>query len=118
MQKVMEPSKKVEQIMVNHVEMLFGVAVKFTQNVGDAERLTRKTIAQALQSPEQFEDAPYPKRELLNIMRGNIGASFVERLFASDNVMRAGAVIAQGASAKNGLVKGSSNARKCVPCGA
>jgi hypothetical protein len=112
----MEPSKKLEQVMVDHVEMLFGVAVRFTQDVGEAERLTRKTIAQALQCPEQFEDVSFPKRDLLKMMRNNIGASFVERLFANDSAVHAMALMPGKASRKKGIATGLYIRRECVSC--
>lgn len=58
-----------EQRLLDHVEMLYGVALKLTHNPWDAERITRVTMLQAWHWRNERNDKRSLKAELLKLLR-------------------------------------------------
>jgi uncharacterized protein (DUF2267 family) len=58
-----------EQRLLDHVEMVYAVALKLTRDPQDAERIARSTLLQAWHSRDKWEDARSLKAELLKLLR-------------------------------------------------
>lgn len=74
-------SVRVEDMLCEHTEMLFSVAMQLTRTCWKAERLTRITLCQVLHAPELLEDVQYPKPVLLSLLRNNFIQYQREQLF-------------------------------------
>lgn len=62
-------SKEFEQLVIDHMDMLYAVALRLTRNVTDAHDLTQNTIVKALRFHGKFEKGTYIKAWLLTILR-------------------------------------------------
>lgn len=62
-------SKKFEQLVLEHMDMLYGVALKLTRNPADAQDLTQNTVVKALRFHSKFQAGTYIKAWLLTILR-------------------------------------------------
>ena len=68
-----------DALVLEHLEMLFAVALKLTRNVLDAQDLTQTTLLKAMRFHQRFEKGTYIKAWLLTILRNtgtNIAPSF------------------------------------------
>lgn len=61
-----------EQQLLDHVEMLYAVALKLTANSWDAERITRTTMQQAWQWRDSWDGQRHLKAELLKLLRQTV----------------------------------------------
>lgn len=64
-----ERSKEFEQNVLEHIDMMYAVALKLTRNVADAQDLTQNTLVKALRFHEKFQEGTYIKAWLLTILR-------------------------------------------------
>jgi len=55
--------------LLDHVEMLYRIALKFTLNPWDAEHITRNTLCQAWHCRERLDGSPHLKAELVKLLR-------------------------------------------------
>lgn len=62
-------SAEYEQLVLEHVDMLYAVALSLTRNPVDAEDLTQNTLVKALRFHEKFREGTYIKAWLLTILR-------------------------------------------------
>lgn len=58
-----------DNLVLEHLDMLYAVAMSLTRNVADAQDLTQNTILKALRFHEKFEKGTYMKAWLLTILR-------------------------------------------------
>lgn len=64
-----ERSPEFDELVLEHLEMLFAVAMKLTRNVLDAQDLTQTTLLKAMRFHQRFEKGTYIKAWLLTILR-------------------------------------------------
>ena len=64
-----ERSREFDDLVLEHLEMLFAVALRLTRNVLDAQDLTQATLLKALRFHKGFEKGTYIKAWLLTILR-------------------------------------------------
>ncbi len=62
-------SREFEQQVLEHVDMLYAVALRLTRNPADAEDLTQNTFVKALRFHDKFKEGTYIKAWLLTILR-------------------------------------------------
>ncbi len=58
-----------EKLVLEHLDMLYAVALRLTRNTADAQDLTQNTVVKALRFHEKFEEGTYIKAWLLTILR-------------------------------------------------
>ena len=64
-----ERSPEFEAQVLEHLDMLYAVALKLTRNTSDAQDLTQNTAVKALRFHHKFEEGTYIKAWLLTILR-------------------------------------------------
>lgn len=67
-----DPSKRsedFEQLVLEHMDMLYAVALRLTRNTADAQDLTQNTVVKALRFHANFREGTYIKAWLLTILR-------------------------------------------------
>jgi RNA polymerase sigma-70 factor, ECF subfamily len=62
-------SKDFEKLVLEHLDMLYAVALRLTRNATDAQDLTQNTVVKALRFHNRFKDGTYIKAWLLTILR-------------------------------------------------
>lgn len=62
-------SPEFEQLVLDHMDMLYAVALRHTRNTADAADLTQNTVLKALRFHDKFETGTYIKAWLLTILR-------------------------------------------------
>ena len=62
-------SREFEQQVLEHVDMLYAVALRLTRNPADADDLTQNTFVKALRFHDKFKEGTYIKAWLLTILR-------------------------------------------------
>lgn len=62
-------SKEFEDLVLQHLDMLYPVALHLTRNAADAQDLTQNTIVKALRFHDKFQESTYIKAWLLTILR-------------------------------------------------
>lgn len=62
-------SEQFEQLVLEHLDMLYAVALRLTRNPTDAQDLTQNTIVKALRFHDKFKQGTYIKAWLLTILR-------------------------------------------------
>lgn len=62
-------SKEFERAVIEHMDMLYAVALRYTRNAPDALDLTQNTVLKALRFHDKFEKGTYIKAWLLTILR-------------------------------------------------
>jgi len=68
-EKGSERSPEFEQQVLEHLDMLYAVALKLTRNASDAQDLTQNTAVKALRFHDKFKQGTYIKAWLLTILR-------------------------------------------------
>ncbi len=65
------PSRSIEfeQLVLEHLDMLYAVALKLTRNAADAEDLVQNALVKALRFHDKFKEGTYIKAWLLTILR-------------------------------------------------
>jgi RNA polymerase sigma-70 factor, ECF subfamily len=62
-------SHEFEQLVLDHLDMLYAVALRLTRNTADAQDLTQNTVVKALRFHSNFREGTYIKAWLLTILR-------------------------------------------------
>lgn len=62
-------SPEFEKQVLEHMNMLYAVALRLTRNATDAQDLTQSTVVKALRFHDRFKDGTYIKAWLLTILR-------------------------------------------------
>ena len=62
-------SPEFEKLVLEHLDMLYAVALRLTRNTTDAQDLTQNTVVKALRFHTRFEKGTYIKAWLLTILR-------------------------------------------------
>lgn len=62
-------SKQFENLVLEHLDMLYAVALRLTRNAADAQDLAQNTVVKALRFHDRFKDGTYIKAWLLTILR-------------------------------------------------
>ena len=62
-------SKEFENLVLEHIDLLYAVALRLTRNPADAEDLTQNTFVKALRFHDKFKKGTYIKAWLLTILR-------------------------------------------------
>lgn len=62
-------SKEFEQLVLEHLDMLYAVALRLTRNPADAQDLTQNCVVKALRFHSKFQAGTYIKAWLLTILR-------------------------------------------------
>lgn len=62
-------SEAFEKLVLEHMNMLYAVALRLTRNPMDAQDLTQNTVVKALRFHDHFKDGTYIKAWLLTILR-------------------------------------------------
>ena len=62
-------SKEFESLVLEHLDMMYTVALRLTRNAMDAQDLTQNTVVKALRFHDKFEKGTYIKAWLLTILR-------------------------------------------------
>lgn len=62
-------SPEFEKLVIEHMDMLYAVALRHTRNPADASDLTQNTVLKALRFHDKFEKGTYIKAWLLTILR-------------------------------------------------
>ena len=62
-------SQEFEQLVLEHMDMLYAVALRLTRNPADAQDLTQNTVVKALRFHDKFKKGTYIKAWLLTILR-------------------------------------------------
>lgn len=64
-----ERSRDFENLVMEHLDMLYAVALRLTRNTADAQDLTQNTVVKALRFHDKFQKGTYIKAWLLTILR-------------------------------------------------
>ena len=67
--RMAERPKDFDELILEHLEMLYAVALRLTRNPTDAQDLTQNTVLKALRFHDRFERGTYIKAWLLTILR-------------------------------------------------
>jgi RNA polymerase sigma-70 factor (ECF subfamily) len=62
-------SAEFEHLVLEHMDMLYAVALKLTRNATDAEDLVQNAVVKALRFHDKFKEGTYIKAWLLTILR-------------------------------------------------
>lgn len=62
-------SPEFEELVLQHLDMLYAVALRLTRNPTDAQDLAQNTIVKALRFHDKFQEGTYIKAWLLTILR-------------------------------------------------
>jgi len=62
-------SKEFEDLVLEHMDMLYAVALRLTRNPSDAQDLTQNTVVKALRFHNKFKKGTHIKAWLLTILR-------------------------------------------------
>jgi RNA polymerase sigma-70 factor (ECF subfamily) len=62
-------SRDFEELVLQHMDMLYAVALRLTRNPTDAQDLTQNTVVKALRFHDKFQKGTYIKAWLLTILR-------------------------------------------------
>lgn len=62
-------SEEFEKMVLEHLNMLYAVALRLTRNTMDAQDLTQNAVVKALRFHDKFQDGTYIKAWLLTILR-------------------------------------------------
>lgn len=62
-------TKEFENLVLEHLDMMYAVALRLTRNSADAQDLTQNTLVKALRFHSKFKEGTYIKAWLLTILR-------------------------------------------------
>jgi len=62
-------SKDFEELVLEHLDMVYAVALRLTRNTTEAQDLTQNTVVKALRFHNKFQQGTYIKAWLLTILR-------------------------------------------------
>ena len=85
-----------EKLVLEHMGMLYAVALRLTRNATDAQDLTQTTVVKALRFHDRFKDGTYIKAWLLTILRNTFINDYRRRARRPDFVELTGSEAAAG----------------------
>ena len=85
-----------EKLVLEHMNMLYAVALRLTRNATDAQDLTQTTVVKALRFHDRFKDGTYIKAWLLTILRNTFINDYRRRARRPDFVELTGSEAAAG----------------------
>ncbi|GMU94297.1 MAG: ECF RNA polymerase sigma factor SigR [Candidatus Hydrogenedentota bacterium] len=91
-------SPEFERLVLDHMDMLYAVALRHTRNTADAADLTQNTVLKALRFHDKFEKGTYIKAWLLTILRNTYINEYRRRARRPAMVELSGAEPAQDSS--------------------
>ncbi len=91
-------SPEFEKLVIEHMDMLYAVALRHTRNAADAADLTQNTVLKALRFHDKFEKGTYIKAWLLTILRNTYINEYRRRARRPANVELTGAEPAEDTS--------------------
>jgi RNA polymerase sigma-70 factor, ECF subfamily len=97
-QKATERSSDFEGLILEHLDMLYAVALRLTRNPVDAQDLTQNTVVKALRFHSRFAAGTYIKAWLLTILRNTFINEYRRRVRRPTFVELTGAEPAHDAS--------------------
>ncbi|MCL4217083.1 MAG: sigma-70 family RNA polymerase sigma factor [Candidatus Hydrogenedentes bacterium] len=62
-------SPEFEQLVLDHLDMMYAVALRLTRNTSDAQDLTQNAVVKALRFHNKFQEGTYIKAWLVTILR-------------------------------------------------
>jgi len=84
-------SKQFENLVLEHLDMLYAVALRLTRNAVDAQDLAQNTVVKALRFHDRFKDGTYIKAWLLTILRNTFINEYRRNVRRPDFVQLTGA---------------------------
>lgn len=69
-----------DELLLEHLDLLFAVGMKLTRNANDAEDLVNNTIVKALRFHDKFKEGTYIKAWLLTILRNTYINQYRQRI--------------------------------------
>lgn len=84
-------SKKFENLVLEHLDMLYAVALRLTRNAVDAQDLAQNTVVKALRFHDRFKDGTYIKAWLLTLLRNTFINEYRRNVRRPDFVQLTGA---------------------------
>lgn len=73
-------SPEFDELVLEHVDMLYAVAMRLTRSSNDAQDLTQTTLLKALRFHDKFREGTYIKAWLLTILRNTFINDYRRRL--------------------------------------
>ncbi len=84
-------SEEFEKMVLEHLNMMYAVALRLTRNAMDAQDLTQNAVVKALRFHDRFQDGTYIKAWLLTILRNTFINEYRSRARRLDSVELTGA---------------------------
>ena len=94
-EKVDRP-REFDEMVLEHTDMMYAVALRLTRNVADAQDLTQNAIVKALRFHSKFQKGTYIKAWLLTILRNTFINDYRRKQRRPMNVELTGAEAAPG----------------------
>ncbi|MBI2424068.1 MAG: sigma-70 family RNA polymerase sigma factor [Candidatus Hydrogenedentes bacterium] len=94
-------STEFEEQVLEHLDMMYAVALRLTRNTADAEDLTQNTLVKALRFHDKFREGTYIKAWLLTILRNTFINDYRRKTRLPVIVELTGAEASQGVSAES-----------------
>jgi len=80
-----------DDLLLEHLDLMFAVAMKLTRNANDAEDLVNNTLLKALRFHDKFKEGTYIKAWLLTILRNTYINQYRQRARRPSQVELSGA---------------------------
>ena len=90
-------------MVLEHLNMLYSVALRLTRNPADAQDLTQNTLVKALRFHHRFKDGTYIKAWLLTILRNTFINEYRRRSRRPDFVELTGSEVAADTAPDSGV---------------
>jgi len=97
-------SEEFEKMVLEHLNMLYAVALRLTRNAMDAQDLTQNAVVKALRFHDKFQDGTYIKAWLLTILRNTFINEYRSKARRLDSVELTGAEAAPVPSPESAAV--------------
>ncbi len=104
-------SQEFEEQVLEHMDMLYAVALRLTRNVADAEDLTQNALVKALRFHDKFKEGTYIKAWLLTILRNTFINEYRKRSRTPISVELTGTEAAEPACERSAPTPGANSGR-------
>ena len=91
-------SREFEQQVLEHLDMMYAVALRLTRNTADAQDLAQNTVVKALRFHDKFKEGTYIKAWLLTILRNTFINEYRRKARRPTFVELSGTEAAEGGS--------------------
>jgi RNA polymerase sigma-70 factor, ECF subfamily len=98
-----ERKSSFDELLLEHLDLLFAVAMKLTRNADDAEDLVNNTLLKALRFHDKFKEGTYIKAWLLTILRNTYINQYRQRARRPSQVELSGTEESKGDYPEPGL---------------